>query len=255
MCRTYNQGVRMAAGELLYRLDPDDLLSPDAIELVLKYRHLLDDKDICALVFLAQFDNGEVVGYHPYKDKCHRSNFAKYRLKDNATGDRAEVVKTEALREFPWPIFGDEKFCLETLFWHPMAHKYDAYYINEPTYIREYNQNSITAAGSQTYINNPIGTMAVTSYMVREYIEYDDKWSVPVFKNAINYWRYGLHAKNKQKDKHVSLPAFWAVVACVPGWMLYMIDSMNPTVINKFTKCIKRLRNKDNFSNLTIKKV
>lgn len=172
LCRTYNEGVRMAEGELLYRLDPDDSLSPNAIELVLRYKHLLDDKNICALVFLAQFDNGEVVGCHPYKEKCYRSNFAKYRLEDKATGDRAEVVKTKALREFPWPTFGGEKFCLETLFWHPMAHKYDAYYINEQTYIREYNQNSITAAGSKTFMNNPVGTMALKSYMVRELLEY-----------------------------------------------------------------------------------
>ena len=253
--RTYNQGVQMAEGELLYRLDPDDSLSQDAIEQVFKYKHLLDDKDVCALVFLTKFDNDEVVGYHPYQTECYRSNFAKYRLKDKATGDRAEVVKTEALREFPWPTFENEKFCLETLLWHPMAHKYDAYYINKATYIREYNQNSITAAGSKTYINNPIGTMAVTSYLVREYLEYmgGGKWSLPVFKNAVNYWRYGLHAKAKQKDKAISLPVFWNIVAFLPGCILYSIDKYSPTLINKLTKIIKRVRNKDNFSNLTIK--
>lgn len=253
--RTFNEGVRLSKGKLIFRLDPDDYLSPNAIEQVVKYRSLLNDDNICALVFLAKFDTGEVVGYHPYKEEFHRSDFLKYRLFDKATGDRAEVVKTKVLKEFPWPTFENEKFCLETLLWHPIAHKYDAFYINEATYIREYNQNSITAAGSKTYITNPIGTMAVTSYLVKELIEYGGfrKFGYAILKNAINYWRYGLNAGAYRMCKSFKLPTSLNIIAFLPGWFLYKIDKKNPAKINKIMKRVKQFRNKDNFSNLTIK--
>lgn len=253
--RTFNEGVQQANGDLIFRLDPDDYLSHNAIEQILNYRNLLNDDQICALVFLTKFDNGENVGYHPYEDECFRSNFVKYRLLDNATGDRAEVVKTKVFKEFPWPTFENEKFCLETLIWHPMGHKYDAFYIKKAIYIREYNQYSITAAGSKTYINNPVGTMAVTSYLVKELLEYNNftKFGYAVLKNAITYWRYGLNAKNYQKQMWTSLPFWINIIAFIPGWCLFRIDKINPRIINKLTKRLKSFRNKDNFSNLIIK--
>ena len=253
--RTFNEGVQLAKGDLIFRLDPDDYLSRNAIEQIKKYNYLLNDEQICALVFLTKFDNGEIVGCHPYAEEYCRSNFIKYRLLDKATGDRAEVVKTKVLKEFPWPTFENEKFCLETLLWDPIAHKYDAYYIKEPIYIREYNQNSITAAGSKTYIDNPIGTMAVTSYLVKELIEYDNyiKFGYAILKNAITYWRYGLHAKKYRKYMWRALPFWINMIAFLPGFCLYRIDKNNPTIINQLTKKLKSYRNKDNFSNLTIK--
>ena len=118
---TFNKGVQMAKGEILFRVDPDDFLKPNAIKSIEENWHLVEfQDDICALVFLSEFANGEIVGYHPFTEN-KISDFFEYRQVYNAIGDRAEVVKTKILRENPYPVFKGEKICIEGFMWATIA--------------------------------------------------------------------------------------------------------------------------------------
>jgi glycosyltransferase involved in cell wall biosynthesis len=119
--RTWNRAVQEAQGELLFRVDPDDYVTEDAIEQIISHMHLVyEGNNTCGLVFLTKFEDGVNVGFHPY-DKDTLSNFVDYRLIGKATGDRAEVITKAAALEFPWPFIEGEKFILESSFWSPMG--------------------------------------------------------------------------------------------------------------------------------------
>lgn len=229
--RTYNLGVRLAEGKLIFRLDPDDYLVEDAIESVIQYTQLLDSDDqLCSVAFLTKYSNGKIVGTHPYTEP-KRSNFIDYRILDKGRGDRIEVVKREVLLQYPMPEIEGEKFCLESVMQQNIAEEYDALYIPKAIYIREYNEASITSNLVRVFSQNPEGTLLTYSQSVNILVR-KQKEGYPVrkeiFKTGINYFRFCLYSKEKMKDIFKKVPKFICFECFVPGMLLYGIDQLNP---------------------------
>lgn len=253
--KTFNRGVREASGDIIFRLDPDDFVTPDAIQKILDYWPLVEyNQHLCGLVFLAKFENGDIVGTHPYTEN-KISNFFNYRIYDHATGDRAEVIKKEVYMEFPWPKYGNEKFVLESSFWYPMAMKYDSYYINYAIYIREYNENSITAASSLTYKKNPVGTIENILTKFRIFNKKRKTMSIRMtqLKGCLLYYRYGLYSNFSLWALFFKMFFPWNFIGVIPGTILHYIDKYFPNFVPSIMRLYHRIRNKDNFSNLKIK--
>ena len=235
LSRTFNLGVELSLGSLVFRLDTDDYVKEDAIESILKYRHLIENEDkVCGLVFLSVLEDNNLVGIHPFKEEVQRSNFFDYRYKYHAVGDRAEVVKTSVFKEIPYPVFEGEKFCLESAMWNTMSLKYDAFYINKDIYVREYNGNSITSAGASTYIKNPYGAM-VNALIILQRV----KISSETYKVAINYFRYSLRTKKSLLELIKAVPYAVSIVGLFPGILLYCLDNLNPSIVSSIKSFFK----------------
>lgn len=186
----YNFAVSLTNNEIFFRVDSDDSVRCNAIEEIKKNWHLAKDKEkICGLVFLSVFKDGQIVGKHPF-DKTTESNFFEYRNKFGATGDRAEVIKTAVLKKYPFPKFGNEKFCPEGLMWNRIAKDYNAVYLNIPIYEREYIEDSITTNVVSTLKRNSIG--ATTYYS--ELLNMNPKFFYFI-KNSLLFWRYAFFNK------------------------------------------------------------
>ena len=228
---TFNRGVDMAKGDLLFRVDPDDFLKPDAIESIEKSWHLIENREnICALVFLSVYEDDKLVGYHPFtEDKI--SDFFEYRQVYNALGDRAEVVKTEVLRENRYPVFKGERICIEGLMWATIADKYKAYYINHPIYYREYNDESITAMGDMMFWKSPTGTAEGRVYAInlmckRRYFSVAQLYRI--FKYGCVAYRWGFKSKNITVGSIFRrLPIVVACMSFIPGLLLHLKDMLN----------------------------
>lgn len=234
--RTYNLGVKMAQGDYVLRVDPDDFLIDDAVEQILKYRSMIDaDDKLCGMAFLTKYSNGEVVGYHPFKE-IHRCNFADYRLIYHGRGDRSEVIKTSISKDFPMLEIEGEKFCRETPMWYGMAEKYDAFYIPIPIYIREYNANSISANPVKNLSRNPIGT--IKGYIITlRILEQKKKEGYHVYKETlrtgINLYRFGLYSKSELKKHLKTVPFRIKMQTVVPGTILHYTDMLFPNLVNR----------------------
>lgn len=227
--RSFNKGVQLAYGELLFRLDSDDYVKPDAIENILKYKYLIENNNrVAGIVFLSVFENDRLVGSHPFEEKIKLSNFLEYRYKYKAVGDRAEIVKTSIAREIPYPEFKGEKFCPEGLMWSRMAQKYDAFYINQAIYVREYNENCITAAGAKTSINNPDGTSVYLAEILNK-IGVNSSTIVM----AINYYRYSLRSSFTLCTLVKRVPLSVSAIGLLPGFVLFKLDSLSPSLVSK----------------------
>ena len=232
--RTFNLGVRLAQGEFVLRLDPDDYLTDDAIEKTKRYISLLiGDENLCGVVFLTKYTDDSIVGYHPYNE-IKRSNFCDYRITDKGIGDRREIVKREVFIKHPMPEIEGEKFSLESLMWNSIADEYDAVYIPEAIYVREYNEKSITASLAKVLSQNPIGTMLAYSQYVDELLKRRHNgmyiyWEI--IKKGINGFRFAFCSKTALSMSFQHFPLWVTLFSFLPAFSLFSIDKMNSKLV------------------------
>ncbi|HOI27015.1 MAG TPA: glycosyltransferase family A protein [Paludibacteraceae bacterium] len=217
---TINQGVQLAKGDIFFRIDSDDFATLDAIEKIYKNWHLTQKESVCGLVFFKIKTDGFHTGFHPFSSNFE-TNFFDYRNKHKGVGDRAEVIKTEVMREFPFPKYREEKFCPEGLVWNRMAKKYNAIYIAEDIYVCEYQEGGLTNSVLSNLRKNALGG---TNY----YAEIFSFKVTPFYyiKNAISFWRYAFYNGNSFLSNMKMLPLLASVIGFVPGVLLSLFDSI-----------------------------
>ena len=225
--RTYNLGVKNAKGELFFRVDSDDCVYPDAIEQINKYSYLCDAENICGITFLTEnLNSGKLLGLHPFS-KIKESDYFEYRAFYGAIGDRAEVVKTSVLKEFPYPFFEGEKFCPEGLMWNRIAKKYHCYYIPKIIYRREYCEDSITKTVKSVLHKNWHGACSYYAEILNNSVFYGIKFIFNkrlfkyFIKAAISFYRYD---KNLWGGVQLSLKSIF--VGFLPGKVFKLYDRL-----------------------------
>lgn len=241
--RTWNLGVREASCELIMRVDPDDYLTEDAIEQVLKYKECLDnDSTLCSVVFLTKYSDGKLVGTHPFSD-IQKTNFIDYRIKYKAKGDRMEIMKRDVLLKYPMPEIEGEKFCMESVMQQNIALHFDALYIPCAIYVREYNEDSITSNITKIMRNNPKGAILVYSQYVRILLN-KRKIGIDVnyelLTNGINFYRFGFCSYREILKKSRELPTFLSIICLFPAILFYLIDGIKPDFVSKLIKLIRK---------------
>ena len=130
-----NEGGKLASGEWFFTVDSDDYLSKNALLLVNKYCSQIEsDLSFAGVSGLCGNPKGEVFSSYLKNNKIENNkdkeylkaefidaDFEEYKYILKAGGDRAEVVRTDLVRKFPFPQFGDEKFLVESYFWMMLA--------------------------------------------------------------------------------------------------------------------------------------
>ena len=181
-----NRGVRAAQGSLIMIADDDDLLPPDAIDII---RHSWAKIEFQASVGgIAGLDvskrTGEIIGSGLPKEHI-LCNAMDIRYRYHVTGDLKEVFRTDVLKDFPFPEIAGEMFCPEQLVWFRIAQKYSLYYINKPIYIAEYQSDGITAGITRARMQSPRASMLTYAELTTCRVPFAVK-----VKAAINYWRF-----------------------------------------------------------------
>ena len=241
--RTWNLGVREAHSNLIMRVDPDDYLTEDAIEQVLKYQEQIEnDEGLCSVAFLTKYSNGQVVGFHPFSD-VYRTNFIDYRVKYKAKGDRMEIMKRDVLLKYPMPEIEGEKFCMESVMQQNIALSYDALYVPYPIYIREYNEDSITSSLTKIMRNNPKGSLLVYSQYIkillgkrREGVNVDYE----LLTNVSNDYRFGCCSFTEMLRKSREIPFLLSCIGILPALFFYIVDSLHPDLVGQMVKKLKK---------------
>lgn len=211
-----NYGSQYASGDLVLILDSDDYLTPDAVESVHEYwDRYKDDKKICGLSFLKAFDINSPVA--KFKKDVLRSDHISYRINKHVDGDCCEVIRTDVLREFPFPEFEGERFLGENYLWVNAALKYDTIYIRKVIYICEYLDGGLTKSGRQMRMRNPRGGMVGSEVELNRRICFTTR-----VKKAILYSCYGFAAGMKSREIVKSSGHPGIVRTFIPlGWFFY----------------------------------
>lgn len=136
--RAINRGSRLAKGEWFFIVDSDDYITPHAIETLNKYLTGIEGNAVFCGVTALKIDlNGNIIE-SPCTYTILDTDFISYRTKYKMAGDRAEVIRTSIMRDFPFPEIEGEKFCTEAVVWNRIAQRYLSRYINEKIYVCEY---------------------------------------------------------------------------------------------------------------------
>lgn len=154
-----NMGIKQIQEPFTIILDSDDYLKVDAIETIINDSSKIIDKKFCGLGYLKEKISGEVVG-KLYTEDIIEDTFVNQRFNKNTYGDKCEIFKTEALKQFPFPEFDGENFLSEATVWCVMSGKYKMIFINKSIYVCEYQEGGLSDGVHKRLFKNPKGAMA-----------------------------------------------------------------------------------------------
>jgi glycosyltransferase involved in cell wall biosynthesis len=217
--RAVNHGVMEAKGELFFIVDSDDILTPNSIERILHhYDAIKDDKSFGGLCGLKAYYNGEKVGGGEDFGilDCNPIDFRfKYKMK----GDMSEVIRTDVMREFPFPEFEGERFCSEMVLFNRIATKYKLRYFYEKIYLCEYLEDGLTAAIVKIRMNSPKASKLCYFELFHYNIPIAQK-----IKAAINFWRFACCDSSLESIYKGALSWGWLLMPI--GYLYHIKDSI-----------------------------
>lgn len=214
--RAINRGVQEARGELFFIVDSDDILPKQSLERVaFFYNQIRNDSQYAGVCGLRSYFNGDQIGGEQLFDTIDCSMLdirQKYKIK----GDMAEVVRTEIMRQYPFPEIEGEKFCPEALVWNRIAQSYVMRYFHESVYLCEYLPGGLTDRIVKIRMDSPQATMQCYKEMLDYNISIKSK-----IRSAINFWRFRPCLTKGKLSPTIS----WQWLCCQPiGYLLHIRD-------------------------------
>lgn len=153
-----NVGVRMTDTPLTIIVDSDDILLPNATELIaVYYQKYSGRKEIGAFTFLKCDQSGKPIV--PLDQEEYVDSYIQCRIRENRPGDMAEVFYTSVLKECPFAEFEGERFLSEDVVWIQIGLKYYFVFINLAIYQCEYIVGGLTANDKLIKFASPLGSM------------------------------------------------------------------------------------------------
>ena len=218
--RAINHGLRQAAGELFFIVDSDDFLTDDAVESIIgQYPRIKNDASVAGIGFMRCHPDGRKIGSALAFDMlvCTALDL---RFRRNATGDMAELYKTEILRRYPFPEFENERFCPEALVWYRIADSYDMLWVNKCIYVCEYLADGLTNGIVRVRHQSPAASLLYYSELAhRRGLPFGQK-----IKAMINFWRFSFSSRRAFMNKCYQIGAL-ALPLLPLGFAFYLKDT------------------------------
>lgn len=215
-----NMGIELVTTELVFIVDSDDYLDSRAIEIINKYHNKYKtDTTICGYSFLRMFPNGKING-KLFEPNERIDSYIEVRINSNDTqSDKAEVYKTLCLKEFPFPVYKNEKFLGEDIVWVRMGRKYNTVHINEAIYVGEYQMDGLTHNRRNNNIKSPLGCM----YRAQEFTKKDININYRI-KATLQIIVYGLFSGKKGGEiVKLSGSKSLTIILFLPGVLLFLL--------------------------------
>ena len=198
-----NLGVREARGEFFAKLDSDDAFNPDTLEKM--WDHWLgipeaERAHFVGVTGLCQDQTGELVGDR-FPSSPLDSTPPELQYRHRVKGDKFGILRTAALREYPYPEDIKGNFIPEAILWNKIARHYRTRYVNDVVLKVWRDQPSLTRGRSKVTTNaegHRLLFMSVLNDELRWLPSAPDKF----VRAAANYLRFSWHC-------HVSLGSQW----------------------------------------------
>lgn len=213
-CSAINVGVELARGDYFFIVDSDDYLVSDAVSTIIhKFEPILSNLTFGAICFLKCHPDQRCVGGEVDYDYLD-SDFLSYRNTLHYKGDRAEVIKTAVMREFPFPIYKGEKFLSESTVWNRIAKKYKCRYYNDKIYICEYQEGGLSDSSSKLFNNSPKGSMLFYKEGYLNAVSFKQKLVCSSL-----YWRFSFSTDYSGYPELKPLPSMYPYLLFYPLYL------------------------------------
>lgn len=212
-----NKGVEIAKGKLFFIVDSDDYLTNKATQIIAeKYKNIEDNPLFAGISGRKGYSETEYIGSQEKYDDIH-SNALDFRYVHNKKGDMAEVIKTDIIRQYPFPIIKGEKFCTEGLLWFRVALKYKFLWFDNIIYIAEYLEGGLSDNIFKIRKNSPEYAILFYSELSKMPVSLIQK-----IKAATNYWRFAKFSKKTFIEKWSKINPLLSVIG-LPLSLIFLI--------------------------------
>lgn len=186
--RAINRALQAARGALFFIVDSDDRLPAGAFAAIARAAPgALGDPECGGLMGLKATFDGKVIGER-LPAGLSRADALELTYRYGVRGDKAEVLKTEVLRRFPFPEIEGERFITECVVWYRIARAGQSLrLLDEVLYEAEYRPDGLSARSVELRAKNPRGTLL----FYRELLE----GGLPLaagLREAANYDRFAI---------------------------------------------------------------
>lgn len=187
-----NEGIKTISTPLTFIVDSDDFLTEDAVETIHeKWRIYENVPEIGSIWFLQSDTNDKLVG-DEFSDNEFISTYTEVIINKEIKGDKRAVYLTKARKEFPFPVFENEKFVGESTIHKRIGDRYKCVFVNKVIYKGDYLHDGLSKAGRKMRIKNPLGGMVNSKEFLTNGISINIR-----IKKMILYITYGYFAKIK----------------------------------------------------------
>ena len=224
-----NNAVNMASGELFVIADSDDSFLPNSLEVFVETWLSIPEqerKKYKGISCRCVDENGMLIGNTSFESNYLDISELDYRYKKKYTGELWGAIRTDVMREFPFPKVRGLRFYPEVVIWDNMAKKYLTRYINDGLRIYYQDQEDATTFSKENtrykenyylwlhYIND-----------IWEYRRYDRK---QFCKALIGISRDGLLSGKKKKDVIKDIQRknikYLILLTCLVGFFMAKFD-------------------------------
>ena len=210
----HNKGVKLAHGELFLCVDSDDLLVDNCVEKIINVWSSVADKAIGILAYKKQL-NGKIATAINDKELKFST------LKDaydyhGLSGDTMLVYDLKIIKKCSFPSFPDEKFVPEGYLYDLLDQEGKLFFLHEPLYICEYQEDGYTSNIARLLKNNPCGYMAFINQRLKIDIKFKHR-----FLDTVRYIAMSIAIGKKNIIKNSIYPRY-AVIAYPAGFYFYL---------------------------------
>lgn len=222
--RAYNAALDKLNGKFTVLLDSDDLLAPNALQILKKHWEDIppDHRSKFAGVegLCAEINNGKISGDRFPKDVMD-SDYLETRMRFKVFGDKKNAIRSEVMRQYPYPTFENERDIRMSIIWNRMARKFRMRYINEVIQLIEYQADGLSSNVRHRQFNSPRSYRLAFMEQLNEDFKYCSVRQL--FGFTRRYIRCSLHAGIGliQQARDIDKKVMWllALPSGVMGWL------------------------------------
>ena len=152
-----NRGVQEARGELFVKLDSDDALTPRALAILRHHWESIpaEERDgFAGVEGLTAFFDGTVAGT-PFPRDVIDSDYVTLRRHHRIKGDKKNALRTDLLRQWPYPRFEGERHMRPSWLLKNLARTHRTRYVNDVIEWIEYQPGGLSSDRFTLRMRNP----------------------------------------------------------------------------------------------------
>lgn len=229
----HNKAVELARGELMVLLDSDDVLLPDALQVIEQAWESIpvDDRPKYAGIEGLCLDADGKIRGTAFPQDVLDSNYLEVTRRHGVSGEKRSAIRVEVLRRYPYPVVASERHMRPSFIWKRMAHDYLFRYINKPLQVVEFRRDGLTATSSRRRLRNPTG---LKLYWHDDLLHHQNYLTLGGrVRNHAQYVRYSLHSGHGLRHQ-------WREVPNRTLWLLALPRGVSEWCVDKLKKNVRR---------------
>ncbi|WNR47142.1 glycosyltransferase family 2 protein [Paenibacillus roseipurpureus] len=211
----HNTAYRLIDTELNVCIDSDDYMPPNAVAKILSFWAAHGSDQVSGIVGLDAFSDGRIIGTS-LPDGLDRSTLFELYSKHRVTGDKKLVYRSELTRQYPYPLFENEKYVGLAYKYYKLDEHYELLLLNEVLCCVEYLPDGSSMNMLKQYRRNPKGF----AFYRRELMKLPFGSLLFKFKQSIHYVSSSIISGNRRFMTET--PAKLLTLLAIPlGVLLY----------------------------------